>query len=302
MSPASTRVRRAAIAAPLALALLLAAGCAGGDDDDPAGAPAASSTPTPSADEVKIAELARFVVTTDSGAKVCRSRLTADFVRIVFGTMATCEDPSGDTDPADVATGADVKEIKVDGDSATASVTEVGGSSDGATGTWAFARDGADWRVAKWNVDYLRSGFKAQLGPNYKPDGADDPFADATARTCVSDKLQALADEAFLDAAYEIFRGSQESTTLFIGLLSDCAGTSGAGQGISTLRKLFENGIRASSDLPPDVTACLIENLRDAISDAEIRTMSENTDQDPPPAVQKRIEEATLDCLETTKA
>lgn len=296
MSSGPIRLRRVATAVPLLAALLLAAGCGGGDGEGDSGA-----TEVKALDRDAITKTATGVVVAEDPQEVCGTLLTAQFVATVFTSEKTCR-KSATPDPGDVAaTGATVTDIKVEGDTASAVVTDQGGQADGATGLWRFARDGAGWRVSEWSVGYLRSGYSILLGEKYKADGAEDPFGDPKLRGCVSTALQALDDAAFLDAAYKLFQEAKEGEELIMRLFLDCAGNSGA-EGISTLRKLFEDGVRESSDLPAQVTDCLIENLRAAISDAEIRAMSENTGQNPPAPVQKRIEKATLDCLETTKA
>lgn len=273
---------RPRLAAPLCVVLL--AGCADGD---------------PSGDAGEITELATFVVTAPTGDEVCRTFLTEDFVRAVFGDLDTCVRSGSDDDPADVATGATVTDISVDRDSATAVVTEQGGAAAGAGGTWAFVRDETGWRVSEWRIDYLRSGFEAELGAAYRPQGAEDPLTDSVVRACVSKRFQALADPEFRATAFELMRESEPGETALKGWYFDCA--EGKTAGVSTLRRVFEDGLR-QADIPSAVIECAVLKLRETVSDAEIRRMGESGAAAPPAAVQKHIEKATVDCVETTGA
>ncbi|MBA3744400.1 hypothetical protein [Sporichthya sp.] len=251
-----------------------------------------------SGDDAEITELARVVVTARQGDEVCRTRLTEDFVRTAFGDVDVCVTSGISDDPADVATGASVTDIEVDGDTATAVVAEQGGQADGARGTWAFAREAEGWRVAEWRIDYLRSTFAAEIGPAYRPAGPEDPFADPAARACVSGKFQALADPEFRSTAFEILRGSQAGEATLRGWYNDCV--PGA-KGVSTLRRDFEEVLR-QADIPAEVIDCAVLKLRETVTDAEIRTMGKSGAAAPPPAVQKRIEKATVECIESTQA
>jgi hypothetical protein len=285
----SARARRAVVVPALVGAQLAGVSGCGGDDGPKAGS-----------DEAKILDLARSVVTARSGDAICRTQLTDDFVSTVFGDIDTCESAGADSKPEDDATGAAVTAIAVDGDSATAVVTEQGGAADGATGTWAFARDAAGWRVSDWQLDYLRSDFRAQFGPAYRADGPDDPFADAAVRGCVSDRFQGLADPEFRSTAYAILRGSDSGDTALAGWYYDCISAGNGGDGISSLRRIFEDGLRQADQIPPKVIECVVQTLRRTVTDQEIRAMGESGAAQTPPAIQKRIQRATVDCVDST--
>ncbi len=287
LSPAPKRSRKLpmAIAGTVLVLGVIAAGAAvalsGGDDGK-------------NSDE--ITALVNFVATADDGADVCRSHLTEDFVRTVFGDLATCErDDDRDGDEGD-ATGATVTDVVVDDDDATAVVTVTGGDTDGATGTWAFRR-GEDkvWRVAEWRPDYLRSSYDKTFGVNYASDGPDDPFDDVDVRTCVKNQLLGLDDPAFLSTAYALFRDSAQSTPKLLGLMSECPSEI---EGVSALRALFEKGLRAkiSAQLQPQVAECAITGWRTAMSEAEILTMMQNEDAPLPTDVQGRMQQVLLSC------
>lgn len=244
----------------------------------------------------EITALVNFVTTADDGADVCRSHLTENFVRTVFGDLATCErDDDNDGDEGD-ATGATVTGFEFAKDDATAVVTINGGDTDGATGTWAFSK-GEDevWRVSEWRADFLRSSYAKTFGENYASDGPDDPFDDLEVRTCVKDKLLGQDDAAFLDTAYALFRDSDQSTPKLLGLLSECP--SGI-TGVSALRELFEKGMRTkiSTQLPPQIAECAITGWRTAVSEEEIRAMMQNPETPLSPDMQSRMQQVLLGC------
>lgn len=272
--------------------MLLLAGVTGCGGDGPAGG----------SDEARIIDLARSVVTATSGETVCRAQLAGGFVAAVFGDVDTCVRAGADHGPAEDATGAAVTDVAVDGNSATAVVTEHGGVADGASGTWGFVRDAAGWRVAEWRMDYLRADFKAKFGPAYHADGADDPFADAALRSCVGDRFQALADTEFRATAYAILRGADVGNQALRTWYYDCLSGGDGRAGESTLRGIFENGLRQADQIPPGVIECVVQKLRKSVSDAEIRAMGESGATTTPDAIQKRIQRATVDCVDSAGA
>lgn len=272
------RVRSVVASVPLAALVLAGCGDSGGGGTD----------------SEQIAEVARFVVSAPLSG-VCQTHFTEDFVRTVFGDLDTCMS-SGTANGATTAT---VTAIAIDGDTATAAVAEQGGTADGAAGTWGFARDAEGWRVAEWRIDYLRAVVKAELGPAYQADGADDPFADATARACVLAKFQALANAEFRATAFAVLRESEAAGTALRTWYYDCL--PGGAEGLSALRRIFEDGLR-QADIPSEVVECAILALRKTVSDAEIRRMGKSGATSPPAGVQKRIEKATADCVDSTGA
>jgi hypothetical protein len=217
----------------------------------------------------------------------------------VFGDVDSCTNAGRHDTDANAPAGATVTAITIDGDTATAVVTEKGGAGDGAGGTWGFTRGADGWQVAEWQMDYLRASFKAELGPAYVADGADDPFADATTRACVSEKFQALANPEFRATAYAILRESEAGTTALRNWYFDCV--PGGAEGVTALRRIFEDGLR-QADIPSAVIECTVLKLRETVSDAEIRKLGKSGAESPPPGVQKRIEKATVDCVDSTGA
>lgn len=243
----------------------------------------------------EITALVNYVATVDDGKDVCTSHLTDGFVRTVFGTVEACErDDDDSADESGDATGATVTEIEIDGDTATALVTVVGGDTDGATGTWGFLKNAEDvWKVSEWRADYLRSSFERSFGENYDSDGPNDPFDDEDVRGCVRDQMLGQSDDDFLDLAYDLFRKSDDSVRKMLGFMSECPSDI---EGVSALRELFEEGFRASAQLPPTVTECIVVGMRNGLSEEDIRQLTLRSDAPLPADIQSRIEQITMGC------
>jgi hypothetical protein len=262
-----------------ALVLTLAAGC-GGDkavnvfSPPPSVEPTTSSTPTPTASgapgsRADVAAISTLAKDIDTGAPshVCTDLFTPHLVTTVFGGLDTCIDANqGDTQPT---TGATVSTVRVAGDTATAVITDKGGASAGARGTWHFVRGDGVWRLDEWGVDYLRAEYAAQFGSNYRPDGDDDPFADAGYRSCINLGMQAKDDDAFRALAYGLQsnRNDEDLGQIF----QACARTGPDGE--SPFRTAFEDQLREESKqgvLSADAAACVIDKMREAISESDL--------------------------------
>jgi hypothetical protein len=272
---------------PTILALTLAAttGCGSGGSDNTANsgtAPTAAASPsattgaspgtTPTApssgskaDIAAITKLAK-AIETGKAATVCKTLFTAAMVKTVFGDVATCvAADEGDNDPT---TGATVASVQVSGARATAIVTDKGGSSDGAGGTWHFERIGKTWQLAEWGVDYMRSEFDVGFGPTYVSDGAEDPFNDSAYRTCIHDALAALDDVAVRAVAY----GLQKSRNTKTGAVFATCSSKAPG-GTSPFRKNFEDGLRQefhAFGAPTEAADCVIGKLRTDLAEANL--------------------------------
>jgi hypothetical protein len=265
----------------LALSLLATTGCGGGSGNDAANsgaAPASSGTaaaaspaPTalapssgPKADIKAITKLAKAI---DSGKAetVCRTLLTAAMITNTFGTVANC---IADDNEDDRTTGATVASVQVTGNTATAVVTDQGGSSNGATGSWHFQRSGKGWKLGDWGVDYLRSQLDVNLGSGYKASGSDDPFDNAAYRQCFVDGMRAKDDPTFRTIALGL---ETNHNTLAGPLFAACSGK-GPG-GVSPFRATFESGLRQefhAFGAPAEAADCVIDKLRTAIPEPNL--------------------------------
>jgi hypothetical protein len=265
----------------LVVALTVTAGCGGGGSSDTAAhssaAPTAAATsttgaPSPSATalapssgaKADIAAITKLAKAIDSGkaATVCRTLMTPAMISATFGSVDNCIADDED----DPTNGATVASVQVSGSTATAVVTDKGGSSDGATGTWHFERTGKTWRLAEWGVDYLRSQLDVNFGPRYRSSGADDPFHDAAYRLCFHDGMLAKDDATFRKIALGM---ETNHNTLTGQVFAPCA--SKAPDGISPFRKTFETGVRDqlhAFGAPTEAADCVVDKLRTALDEA----------------------------------
>src|SRR5262249_31709087 len=105
------------------------------------------------------------VLTGRDSAHICSALLTPQFVGAYYTNQKTCA--AVVNAGGDIASAAKLSDVKVEGDSASATVAVTGSSIGGSSGTWRFQRDAGEWRVSEWSTGYLRSAFRQLLGPNY---------------------------------------------------------------------------------------------------------------------------------------
>jgi hypothetical protein len=211
------QLRLFAALAALFLALFVAA-CGGSDSDSDGG---------DSGEETAISEVIVSALTENDAEAVCNEWSTADFVEAVYGDIETCvkEAESESDDPEDVS----VTDIEIDGDSATATVTEVGGESDGATGTVTVVKVDGSWRIDDLGIDFLRSLLREGLAKEAASgdDPSENPFANPEIADCIEKGMDALSDKQFRQIAYDGMAG-REPNEDFIKVLTDCISGAGA--------------------------------------------------------------------------
>ncbi|HEY2834156.1 MAG TPA: hypothetical protein VGJ14_17135 [Sporichthyaceae bacterium] len=268
----------------LALALAATAGCGGSGG---AGADTANSSAAPSAgaSASTVASAAPAVAAPSSGSKAdiiaitkltksietgkpelaCKTLMNTAMISSTFGTVDNCVAGADEDDPTTAVTAVS---IQVNGNKATAIVTDSGGANDGATGTWHFERTGKTWKLAGWGVDYMRSLTAVNFGPNYKATEADDPFANAGYRLCVRDGMVAKDDAAFRKLALEM---ETDHNTVAGSVFAACASKGPGGE--SPFRAIFEKGLRQefhAYGAPAEAADCVIDKLRTAIPEANL--------------------------------
>lgn len=271
-----TRTSGALTALAAAAAVTLAAGC--GDSDDPSAAGGD--------DEAKITAVATKALTTTDAEVKCVEVVTPGFVDRVYSSLAQCrkaEAPDPD-DEESAPTGAEVADISVTGDTASATVTVQGGANDKAAGILRFAKDGDAWKVDDLDVSFLRSQLAQGIG-NRTYTAADGPLVQPAFRACVLKGLGALDDATFKTVA---LKGIAKTTPdpLFVEVFSSCQGN-GAPDGDPTkltadgklpkaptrIRQQFEAGLiktAARSSADAKKVTCILLALRRSITDAEI--------------------------------
>ncbi|HEY3603133.1 MAG TPA: hypothetical protein VGL04_00575 [Sporichthyaceae bacterium] len=191
--------------------------------------------------------------------------MTPAMISATFGTVNNC---IADDDTDDRTTGAKVASVQVTGNTASAVVTDKGGSSDGATGTWHFERSGKTWKLAEWGVDYMRSQLDVNFGSGYKSSGAEDPFDNTAYRLCFRDGMLAKDDATFRKIALGM---ETNHNTLTGQVFAPCAAK--APDGISPFRKSFETGVRDqlhAFGAPTEAADCVVGKLRTALDEAAL--------------------------------
>jgi hypothetical protein len=186
---------------------LTIAACGGDDDDDGGG----------SGEEDAIAEAIETSATSNDPAD-CAVYQTENFLEQLELTgpdesaLESCEenapDPSGDPDSVEVS------EISVDGETATADATFMGGAFDGSTLSLALVKTGDQWMLdeltefQEFNFDAFLASLNEELGadPEIPPEGV----------TCVSDAITAAGAEEIERILVE---GDDEA---FFELLGEC--------------------------------------------------------------------------------
>lgn len=277
----TSRFWRVATAAFAALFASVALACGGSDQEE----------------ESAVSEVVAAAIMNDDEERLCNELLSERFVEAVYGDLETClaaEAP--DDDDGEDANEVTVADIEIDGDTATATVTEVGGDTDGATGGITLVLVSDNWRIDQLGIDYLRS-ILAQGLLNEKEYSEEEhgPLADETVRECFRQGMDELDDEDFRQIAYDGMADRDPSET-FIGVLTDCMAETpggeaedvsgqadgGDGEG-SLLRRQFEEGIRESAladDASEEEINCVIKQLRKTVSDDEIIEQVGNEDVD----------------------
>ena len=234
------------------------AGC-GGDDSG-------------KSDEKDIADAAKLGFTTTDLKIKCEEIISESFLREVYGDVDQCrkaEKPDPDDKPTTDVTTSD---IVITGDKATAKVVLKGGSANGATGTLELRREDGSWRVNDLGADLLRSNLESEIRND-----SSEQFADPQVKDCAIKTFTTLPDEQLQTVAYAAI-GEREGSDEQLGkLLVPCL-SKGGDDGISFLRKKFEEGIEQSAkkDGASDkVIACVKAELRKTISDEDIAALAQ---------------------------
>jgi hypothetical protein len=249
------------------------------------------------------AVIAKALITKDVEAE-CVGTVTKHFVATVYRTLAVCRKAEAKDDGSKPPTGAQASAIKVDGDKATADVKVTGGDTDGASGQIEFAKEDNAWKVDGISVAFLRAQARSSLSHD-----RGDALADPTARSCVSDGLDALSDDQLRTVAYDGI--ADRTNQAFLNIIKTClsAGTSSSSGGdtpkdarVSVLRQQFEEGIRKSATADgtsKKAVDCVVTKLRAAVSDKELLDLIGKSKGESPPELTKAVASAMIDCNAT---
>jgi hypothetical protein len=254
--------------------LALAAGCGGGSSDSAA------------KDEAAITAVLTKAITSSDPEVRCVETVTPAFVTRIYKTVAACktaETPKPDDSPK--PTDAKVADVEVKDGRATASVTAIGGDTDGAHGGIDLAKNGDAWKVEDLSVEFLRSQL-AQGFANATFTADDGPLTDPAFRTCLTKQLDALDDADFKAVAYNAIADTDDTDPRFLKAVTTCQGetTTGTDSGdvpapSSKVREQFEGGLRQSAEKDGTATKtidCIVLKLRKSLSDDEILDATRN--------------------------
>jgi hypothetical protein len=233
------------------------------------------------------AVMVKALTTQDPQVK-CAEVVTTSFVKTIYGSLDACKTAEAKPEDTKPATDVRLAGVKIDGDTATADVTTVGGTSDGSHGDVTFAKQDGDWKVDKLSVAFLRSRLAVQVAAN-----REGPFVDAGVRSCFTRQMAGVGDAEFLQIAYDAIARRDPHPT-FLRILQDCSTSVRDDSGISLLRKQFESGIRESAakdGTPEKAVDCVLRALRKSISDQEIVQLASQRKE-----LTKRVATAMINC------
>lgn len=298
-----TRLRVPAALFALVLAVGAVAGCGGDGDDE--------------AEIEEISEVISTALTTDDEQVTCTETISESFVSDVYGDVETCLEAEAPDPDEELPDEAEVSEVEVDGDTATASVTEVGGETGGATGTVSLVREDGGWRISELGIDYLRSMLESGF-ENAEFTEEDAPLDDADFRDCLLGEFEQVDDETLREFAYQSMADKdpgQEFLDLFLACMRetgaegpDVAGGDGGaggedggsgGEEVSVIRQQFEEGIRESlqgDGISAAALDCVIGELRSSITDEDIVDQVRRGREDVNPELAAEVARAMAAC------
>lgn len=150
----------------------------------------------------------------------CRTMVTHRFVEEVFdGDVAACADSEiVDDDPGRPVV-EDVAMKDEDATTATVAIRVAGGESGGVTGHLRFAKEGEDWKVDRFETDYMRSVFA--VGLEKVDEGA---LATPAMRDCMGEQLTGLSDDRMRELTLNTIADEASARKDLVALAGKCPG------------------------------------------------------------------------------
>ena len=179
----------------LGLALLVSFAACGGSD------------PTP---EDEVTDVARQIIEAKEPEQVetvCRELVTPGFLDEVYGgkVEACIEQPVSDEVSSDLEGEMTVDSVEVDGENAAVEVLTEGGPLDGSGGTWTMTEAGGEWKLDRFEDDYVRSGFTASVGAVDDGVMSYEPM-----RKCMSGQIEKLPSKQLRSMTFQILSGEKD--------------------------------------------------------------------------------------------
>lgn len=238
-------------------------------------------------DERQVADVLRAGLTSKDPEVVCEGSLSGDLLRRVYGGAARCHRIEGkDAQQGNQARSAQVTDVKVDGERATAVVHLRGGDQDGARGALSLVAQDGDWRISDLSPALLRSQFEAGM--------RTDRELGAEIKRCIGERVLALGDAELRELAYGSIGERVAAQRRLVTMFGNCQASSpngggGAGDGTaSVLRHQFEQGIAQSlrrDGAGAEAIACVNRRLRERIGDQRLVELIGAAGKEVPPDI-----------------
>ena len=137
---------------------------------------------------------------------VCQQLFTSRFVKESYGDEKTCVEAPLKEQKSDEDSGeATVDSVAVDGDRATVKVSTDSDEGVKATGSWQFVSDGGDWKLDRFNDDFLRSTLLASVKAVDQGAISYEPMRD-----CMAGQVSTLKPARLRPVMFQTLRGNKE--------------------------------------------------------------------------------------------
>jgi len=242
---------------------LAAAGCG---DDGPS-------------DEDQIATAVKLAATSEKVKESCEKAITSRLLREVYGTLADCRkenkpDPDDDTDDRASNSG-----TRIEDDKATTALKVTIDGAEVADGRVALVRQGDDWKLDRFGLDWLRSLFVGFPKIEGVPKGSAACFESATrglSTSAVRKTGNAMIGGRIDDLPPAVAACLQDKTI-----------------GREALESGIKQGLKEEGNFTQARFECIQRRLRTAITDEQIANL---TGSKLPPALDRKMRRAILNC------
>jgi len=232
-------------------------------------------------DEVR--EAAVLAGKSEDPDEFCRQLVTERFVDEVFeGDLDACleSDVVGGDPGKPIVTAV----VNPDGDDSQATVAMrfEGGDADGVRGHLSFVDEEGEWRLDRFESDYLRSVFTVSL--KAVDEGV---LADPAVQDCMAKRLERQDEQFIRTVMFLSLRDQKESETMTIGLVEECPGQVAGWVADETLAAYTQSGLD-----DPAFLRCARRELEALLPLLDLG--SDVIEADPEPASEAALEGVTL--------
>jgi len=255
----------------LVLLCALSAGCGGG------GGP---SDRDRIATAVKLASSSRHI------KDVCEVAVTTRFVRDVWGSLAACRRVNTTDPERDVFGKVSVSRTRIAADRATTAVKMSTAGVTIADGRLALVKDGGDWKVDRFGVDFLRSYLTGLGRLPHSPKGAEP---------CLRRVLRGASRSRVREIGNAVIGGGSINATTD---LAPCLIGSPDAIGRDIVKDAITQRLRKAGGYTPARQACVVRRLQRTVSDDEFAALAGGrlSVRALPASVGRRIRRAIAEC------